>query len=297
MDWPRAKTLLIIAFLVADLLLGLRLWSDRRPDQQASRYLEEAGRLEARLEAAGIALMQPLSQRLPALPPLNLTVGEPDLQFLLEEFVRPLDGSETVPRPRGYRGEWGALELGEHGLITWRTTAVGSLAVTGGRSEPLDPFNELTARTAADAFLGATPGWPEDLGFNHTIFDPTQGLYRVYYHQQYKRNPLFQGFVEITVTPRGIQGFQQRRVQVLREAGPAVAVVPAGEALEVVLDRLPPKDGVLVVQEMSLGYYNEDLAASVRAAPAWRVLMADGAAYYIDALTGSVMGDPGETNP
>lgn len=303
MDWPRAKTYLILAFLLADLFLGFRLWTERRVGEETTRVQALQQTLDARLEATGVALEKEPPSRVPHLPELLLKPRS--WESLLPGSVVPvvLEPFSSVPTG-GTRGSflmndpdqvqsqeemkqtyyWGGGRITVNettGRLTWRREGPPNTVY-------IENFNEVKARFEAEQFLRSLGLFQvKDLRFDYILFNEPNSFF-ARYTQEYDNLLLFRNYIALTVTPYGVESFELRLSAPQQEVGNRRALVSGTEALLTVLDLLEIKPKVVL--EVVLGYYEPRLrSGTLRAVPAWRILVDSGAAYYVDAYSGELL--------
>lgn len=277
MDLSRAKTILIISFLLLNLFLAGRLW-------QLSRYLPAGSALTAAevdqvrqaLAEAGYDLLTPLPREVPRLALLHverqsLIASEWQLQvFGTTETEKTVMDGKTV-----YRWENQRLEITEDGLLLLYRPAPGP----GGGNAAEDN------RQTVEKFLRERGFWREDLRFDLSL-PGGDGTNHYRYVQTFQGMPLFAGYVEVRVTEGLVREIRAYRLQPLELSGREVRVISAAEALAAFAGKgLPLPDRRII--SVSLGYFSQEYDASRwEIAPAWRIVTADGRMFYVNAFTG-----------
>lgn len=279
MDLSRAKTILIICFLLLNLFLAGRLW-------QFPRFIPAGGVLTAAeveqarqaLAEAGYELATAIPRQVPRLALLHVTrrplhVSEwQRLVFGTTETEKTEENGKTVL----LRGKE-RLEIGVDGRLVFHRPA----PVPGGGE------TDENNRQSVESFLRERGFWREELKFDLS-FPGSAGTSYYRYVQMFQRLPLFAGYIEVRVTDGKIREVRASWLQPLEFSGHEVRVISAADALTAYLSKeLSPPDRRVV--DITLGYFSQDYDASRwTIAPAWRIAAADGRLIYVNAFTGEL---------
>jgi hypothetical protein len=276
MDLSRAKTILILCFLLLNLFLASQLW-------QVSRYLPAGGALSATeveqaqlaLASAGYELSALLPRQVPSMALLHVTrqsLAVTDWQrrvFGTSETSKAVQDGKTVFLLENER-----LEITPYGQLKF--SLLDYRRGTGADS-----------RQSVERFLRERGFWLEGLKFDLS-FPGEPGTIHYRFVQIFQKLPLFAGYVEVRVTEGKIREVTLRRLQPLEFSGREVRVISAAEALEVFISKdlfLPDKR----ILDISLGYFSREYNASRwEIAPAWRIAAAGGHFFYVNAFTGEL---------
>ncbi|MCM3747919.1 two-component system regulatory protein YycI [Paenibacillus pasadenensis] len=264
MDWGRAKSILILAFLLLNVLLGYQLWSDIRERVQPSSNLAE---LSPDTLAAMKAKRIELSGSIPK--------ETPELQDLTYRYVstrippKPSAAEKNETQPAGPAGE---EELG----IIPLDTPVDSRIVFE-REDLLKALGDIIPEL--DQYEVDTPGF-DDRKFV---------LYRMV-----DGRPMFNVRVELFYSNQKITGYRQDRIELLPadDKQRPQSVLPASRAVRPeIIEKYVPEDAS--IKEIRLGYkegqlFNSDTQVST---PSWRILLEDGSVIYLQANSGEVLTD------
>ncbi|HHY92957.1 MAG TPA: hypothetical protein GX511_06410 [Firmicutes bacterium] len=285
MNWARAKSLLLLAFFVLDLVLAaLYLNLERRPSGQAADGQVEPELVE-RLAHKNVSLATELPRDTPALALLRVGIAKENPYARALEFFGSLEGVEVT------RTAQPLLELvftrGGEELLFYTS----GVTVYSHRWEK--PSGEQTPAGAADkarVFL-AQHGGLTGLTLTRVVPYRREGTYLVEFGQSYGRFPLVgaSGAV-LVVTPAGVENCWRRQLTVFGESGRPRTVISAAEALwALALERARPEAAPLTVQEGTLGYYNKIYNADEwEAAPVWRIWTGGDTYFYVNAFTGEL---------
>ncbi len=293
MDWPRAKTILIVAFLVLDLVLAAQLWLG-----PASATLAPAsGRVREDLLREGIVFSGPLPPRPPArMRKLRVRVLPVDAGLLRDAFFPGTPGGAGPDGQSGalvFRRDGEQLTVLPQGLILYerRDLAPG---------EPAAAFDLAAAVRVAGEFVRRRGLLPADAGLDYAIPAPggRPGAYQVFFGQRYGDWPLFGGYLGVEVVSGSVRALEAVWLDVAGPVGPRQQVrVTAEDALRSLVTQLSgrgPAGGGgtarLLVERVDLGYFAflRPGATEWEAVPAWRVLTRDGRAFYVNAYLGTL---------
>lgn len=284
MDWRRARTILLIAFAVVNLLLvdALRGDGETFPTLLGSVSRSQEQQLRVRLADRGLVL--PAGMGLPKTPPpmgFLRVEYRPDLTFRLLQLAYS-QGKDfdilSIPR----------LDPATEAIV-YRPQARGDAA----REVRLE--NRGQVRQVAEDFLRARGLLPVGAVFSG-VFPQADGRLMVEFVPQYGEVPIFSGYVRVWVSDRGIEEIAQFWITPLglKEAAPK-AVRPAAEALLRLAGHLEQAgNGSRTIADIQLGYYSGPLATgsvaegvnSWETVPVWRITLDDGQQYYVNAFNG-----------
>lgn len=284
MDWRRARTILLVAFAVVNLLLINSLWGSggSLPTLLGSGSRSQVEQLRLRLADRGLLL--PAGMRIPDTPPpMSFLRVEyrPDLTFRLlqiESFYGMSPGSVTRPR----------LDPATQAII-YRPRAQGEAA----REVRLE--NRGQVRQVAEEYLRSRGLLPDGAVFSG-VFAQADGRLMVEFVPHYEEVPIFSGYLRVYVSARGIEEVVQFWITPLglKEAAPK-SVRPAAEALLRLAGHLEQSGtGGGTIADIQLGYYSGPLATgnvaegtnSWETVPVWRITLESGQQYYVNAFNG-----------
>jgi hypothetical protein len=278
LDLSRAKTILIICFLLLNLFLAGRLWQFPRYIPAGALTTAEVEQARQALAEAGYGLETAIPRQVPRLALLHVTRRSLNaaewqrLVFGAAETEKSEENGKTVFL-------WGKerLEIEMDGRLVFSRPAT----VPGGEEAAED------SRQAVENFLRARGFWQEDFKFDLS-FPGGAGTNYYRYVQTFQRMPLFAAYVKVRVTDGIIREVRISWLQPLEFSGHEVRVISAQEALIAFIGKgLPLPDRRVV--DITLGYFSQDYDASRwTIAPAWRITSADGRMTYINAFTGEL---------
>ncbi|MBE3590993.1 MAG: hypothetical protein IMW98_09305 [Firmicutes bacterium] len=303
MDWPRAKSLLILTFFALNVFLGYQLSLERRTVATSGWAGAAGGRsgAEQEIREAGVRLEAPLPAAPAALPLLKVQPGKPNRESLLAAMLpqggaaahTSTPGIESLGVPGSDVYEWGTEQLFimSDVLVFYLNTRPD-----GGCPAP----SADDARRQADEFLatrmgGLPPGAAFDLA-RVDGSDPCRTA--VYYHQQFRGYPIWgkmgddaepvSGPIKVEVAQAGVASVIEQYLKPIGFTGAPVAILDPAAAVMKALAWLPKEP---VVQSLELGYFSESycMVESYEIAPVWRIRTPD-AVVYINAYNGDRVG-------
>ncbi|PLT47978.1 hypothetical protein B8V81_0110 [Paenibacillus pasadenensis] len=294
MDWGRAKSVLILAFLLLNLLLGYQLWGDvRERVQPSSNSAELSPETLAALKAKRVAFSGVIPKETPELHDLTYRyVGRAGMP---SADADPEDGGSAAAGGGAASGagrndsgnadepeDAGAEPDGAGEGITPLETPVDSRVV----------FQREERLKALGGVIPELDRYELDtLGLDDRKF--------VLYRMEDGR-PMFNVRLELYYSDQRITGYRQDRIEMLPadEGMRPQPVLPASRAIrsEVVEKYMP--DGA-AIKEIRLGYkegqrFDSETQVST---PSWRILMEDGSSIYLQASSGEVLIDKPEPSP
>ncbi len=287
MDWPRAKTILIICFFAGNLILGHQLWMEQRGspllDEVLQRSEDEALVVLAdKLEQVGLELRGELPAEASRMYSLKLSRHEPAVEMLRRALFPPDEGEPVIigGRLRGHQTDDAILVVGVSGAVRFQRTHRS----TGGDLSA-EEAESLSTSFLLDRGLGL-PGMQFDYV---SRVEPDQ--YIVFYCQEHRGRPIYGGGIMVLVQGDQVRGYQQLGYTAVGHTGRARAVIPASQAISANMQRISTAAGDerAAIVEVTLGYYAgmspED---EWTVDPVWRLRLENGVLVFINAFTGAI---------
>ncbi|MEW6546816.1 MAG: hypothetical protein AB1446_07875 [Bacillota bacterium] len=302
MDWPRAKNILIIAFLGVNLLLGYRLWAGpATPNASLYRVTaREVREVTAQLRERGVVLAAEIPRRARPLPLLTVSNPQPDPAALAARFLGA--GAKVVAQGEVWVGRKGqeAVVIYPGGEVFYRRlpassagaapgslapagAAAGSPAATGG-GEP----DATRAVQLAREFWAQRGGLPAggELDYRTPVGG---GRYLVVFTCKTAGHRFFGSRAMALVGPHGVEEAYAAWPVPEKPSGSARPILPATEALVRAVPFLVKKGAVVV--QVEAGFYSPVYdAREWEAVPVWRVRLGSGTVLYVNAYTGELEG-------
>jgi len=281
MEWEKAKSYLLLFFILLNLCLGGLLLAESR----RYRVTPEREQTIIAIMAQNNITMNPRLIR--RFTPMR-TMSVSGFYYNTDDLVRIFFGNATVHRSydfRGYRVSRRPAELViSNGFISYTNPR--------GRGE-LSALTSDEAQRLTDAFMRAH--WPD---FRLDIIYEGQDWFLLSYRQVYRGHMIHTNFIEFFVTADGITRIEMEFSQVLGwESAEQHPIVSPDEALLTFVQRVRATSLVspMVITHMDLVYFQEDGStdadATHRAVPFYRVFVAgDGSdPFLINAVTNEMI--------
>lgn len=299
MDWPRARAILLLTFLLVNAFLAWRLWGGGavRPLPESGLAALQVSETRVRLAEQGFRLEADPKPHPPVRPLLRL--GPPGE----ERQGRVVTRLVAVRR--------------EPGDLVWRQDG-GAVVWTGGSPWGKPPRSgPRGAREAAEAFLRAADlASVADLTWSRSQLLP--GGYAVEFVPLRGGLPVYAGWVRVSVGPGGVTRAQVFLPEMEEVRGELKGVLAPTEALLRLAGHLAAapavgaaapagplgaghggRNGRATFTDVALGYYapRPPGARSWDAVAVWRVLTGAGDVYYVNAFTGELVTAPQDPAP
>ncbi|MBP1932306.1 two-component system regulatory protein YycI [Ammoniphilus resinae] len=249
MDWRRAKTLLIIAFLLLDSFLAFQLWSGRHEGVEVGeQFLSGSTNLQDVLQARGITLKVETPTDTPVMNYLNIKYAD----FRTTQV-------QTLPNQSGDR--------------------IGNV-LQSRFHEPI-PLPEDQREALKNRLKG------QILFIDEYERDPAvTDKDRIRYLQQWNSYPLFGATLDLRLVDQRIVGYTQAYYQVVNK-GSGKKVISSLTATRTLIENGFIKNGE-TIDAIDLGYYGHTYDAEIQVlAPVWRIWHA-GKVDYVNGITGVI---------
>ena len=255
MDWRRAKTILILAFLLLDSFLAYQLWTSRGDELEFTQQVEgSSSSLQDMLSARAIEVVIEMPADMPEMYYLNVKYEDfssaglnklPNQRVHLAGNVLTSQFLSSIPSPESVaKGEF-SKKMNEHILF----------------------FNEYHP----DPILSAAD--------------------RMIYLQSLDSYPLFGGILQLDIKDEKIRGYQQTHFQVINK-GSGKRVISSVTALRTLIENQIIQSGE-TVHSIQLGYYSHTYDAEIQViAPVWRVIHGRKQVHYVNGITGVIEKTP-----
>lgn len=283
MEWERAKSYILVFFLLLNIALGVMLFiEDRRytltPDQEQL--------IRTVLSQNGITMDAVPLQRFPPMRQIEVTGFYYDIDALLDIFF---------PNPGGVvRSHQFGADIFQYGI---RHMSISNGFIffddpTGYMANPNPPpFTEDWAISLADSFIqDHFPDFWQD-----SIIYTEEGL-RIIYRQMYSGVLVHSNFVEFLITPIGIRQVEMQFGEIIGHTGTPVSIFSPDEALVSFVQRVRhlAMAEPMTIRFMDLVYFQEyvsDQDYVYIAVPFYRIFTAcgDGRPFLVNAFTNVII--------
>ena len=284
MEWERAKTYILLFFVLLNLILGgLLLAENRRYTLTPEREQE----IVAIMYRNNITMDARLLRRFP--PMRAMYVG--GFYYNRDQLVEIFFGETDVARvfgPRGYiiTSDNGQLVL-DHGWISYDNPSGH-----GSREDWMQSLNQTQAQRLTDAFVS-------DHWSDFELDDIVVGYdwLRLSYRQVYRGYMIHTNFIEVTVTVRGIVRVEMQFGQVIETQRERQPIAAPDEVLLTFVQRIRDhvQDTPMVVTHMDLVFFQEEGSSNpegrYRLEPFYRIFIDgdEGDPFLINAFTNKII--------
>ncbi|NPV69804.1 MAG: hypothetical protein HPY55_04025 [Firmicutes bacterium] len=268
MNWSRAKTALIIAFLLLDTALGFQVWEQTRGAAREYGAITSADlrNVKARLESDGVRLACSLPRGPAPLPYLVLRPGAARAREVLDRL--------SVPKPGGVASLATLLDNGT--VIYTRDVAAGGKPVTRNAAVQ-------QARAFIDEYVGKSAGLELDYAL------ASGDSWVVDFCARVDGRPLFSSHATVKVFPAGLAEARFVWYEPVGYSAQRRSIIPSTEAVVTAAVALGSSARGRSIVAVTLGYYSEPYdARQWESVPVWRVLFDDSREIYVNAHTGEV---------
>lgn len=264
MDWSKAKTYLILTFLLLDIVLGYQYW--RLRDEQAS-YVQSFTEQLQDVRQLLAAQKWDLQTEVPR--------NTPEMGFL---HVRYFGGSQA---------EW-QKQVGGADRLLYK--APGQVSVTLSDKNFVANPEQAGIGEQLLSQLGTLVWQKENYRFDRTSIDK-DGSGIITYLQSYNGYPVFSAPLEVLIQQNKAVRYNQVALQMKGEEGGKKQVISAILALRSLSESIDKTDKTpdnKVIRDVRLGYFSRTYNADEwYMTPVWRIIT-DRDTYYVNAMTGEV---------
>lgn len=286
MDWPRAKTILIICFFAGNLILGHQLWEDQRGTpllvEVLKRSEDESVAVAEQLEQVGLELKEDLPTDTPRMYSLTLSRRKPEVEELRKALFASDEGEPVIigGRLSGHQTDDAVLVIGASGAVRYQRTDLPS-----GMDLSPEEAKSVSNSFLSDGRLGL-PGMEFD--YLRRI-EPNQ--FFAFYFQEHRDWPIYGGGITVRVQGDQVRGYQHLWYNALGYTGRARDVISASLAISANIQRISAAAGNerAAIVEVTLGYYAGMSSEQQWVAdPVWRIRLENGVLVFINAYTGAI---------
>lgn len=255
MDWSRAKTIFIWAFLVLDLFLGYQVSVTRNLQWSNPEAVKgAAGDIELYAKQQNITLMTEIPQETPEMKYLNVE----------------------------YQGFQNLMDMMPGQRITLQKTAIVSYFNKPFPASDVKNQEEWL-QSISQRVMYTSYYHPDRFLTNNT---------RLFYWQYHGRYPLFVAPLEFGIEDNYVKKYKQTYVHI-RNQGSGRQVISAHTALRSLVENEIIKQGERI-EDVTLGYYGYYYDADIQVlAPVWRFIH-NGKTDYINGFTSAIERPPDE---
>jgi len=291
MDWSRAKTYLIITFLVLDLVLGYQYLTTKQQAQgYVQSYASQLQEVRELLRMHGMILITEVPKETPEMSFLQVSRPKQAVEDILKGTLRDVqmienDESRETMKFKANEGEF-------------NVTGDGYFSMRLEPTLPVETGNNAKLSAHVMQKLGPLV-WKSDL-YREDMTVPT-GSERmvVRFLQSYDKYPIFSALLEVHLQNSEIILYNQKALEIGTSQERSQRVLSATAALKSITEIEDRNAGtstgttqqkeMRVIRDVKLGYYSPNYAdADVwYLVPVWRIVT-DQRSYYVNAFTGRV---------
>ena len=280
MDWPRAKTILIISFLVLDLYLAYLLFYvpglRAAPQQLGTEDIENLMRLSKHYNVELLVFPKPLQVHpLPDIALQELMLDKDAVQTIARLWLG-LNYTSTLEEDEAL-----LFEAGERSLrISQASLACYNLQYQDAAADGNDisGTNQEAIATAKD-FLAQHLGSEQAAHYqaNMVIKNPMQHGHVVELSRMHKGLPVFMDSYRFLISGGCVSAFTARQASVGKPLGTKQSLVDAQQAMKRYLAQLgTPRQESIAVLDVALGYYlMPNQTDELQMTPVWRFYTTD----------------------
>ncbi|HHY14357.1 MAG TPA: hypothetical protein GX526_06980 [Thermoanaerobacterales bacterium] len=284
MDWSKAKTILIIVFLVLNIFLGGNLWlkSSAKSDITivSANEIDEAKKI---LKQEGIIVKADIPKKVSPQPFLTVSYtkinGEKTaLSFFGElEEVEIFNDEDNITYQKGDR----QLIIMDKGIISYFDNEDSEIIYSD--------LNKEKAEKIAYEFIEEHVGFPQNAVHDRTVFYDQSDSYLVEYIQLHNGTYISSSCIDVLVTPGGVKSYYCAWIDPLGYSGKPKKIISSVHALFQIVDVFAKNEDDIIVTDIQPGYYSRQYNAEKwHAVPSWRIKTNEGDTYYINGYTGEL---------
>ena len=281
MDFKRALSILIIAFIVLNVFLVLNIWARERPVEDYELTLSQQQEIQSLLDEKGIEIQAEIPEKWQLQPFLEVGYKEVDEEKVIDDFFgqNASPKVELLDNGKNYNYDNKQLIIMENGIITF-------FDKQNKKSD--EQITKNQAIKMAQDFMQSHGGIPKDAEINSIVYDEKSNGYLVQYVRNYDGFFIANSYIDILTTPLGVKSYYQCWLKAYGYKGKKRAVISPLIAVLRVSEELKEHDST-VITDLKQGFYSRFYDAKRwEAAPVWKVQLKSGDIYYINAYTGEL---------
>lgn len=289
MDWSRAKTYLIITFLVLDLMLGYQYLTTKQQAQgYVQSYASQLQEVRELLRMHGMILVTEVPRETPEMSFLQVSRPKQEVEEILGQTLHNvhLIENDQSRETMKFQADEGAFNVTGDGYFSMRLEP--TLPVETGNSSKLS----LHVMQKLGPLVWKSNLYREDM----TVPTGSERMV-VRFLQSYDKYPIFSALLEVHLQNSEIILYNQKALEVGKPQEHSQRVLSATAALKSITEIGDSNTGtnttqqkeMRVIRDIKLGYYSPNYAdADVwYLVPVWRIVT-DQRSYYVNAFTGQV---------
>jgi len=273
MEWERAKTYLLIFFLLLNAGLGLLLFAE---DRRYTLTFEQERRIRTILDQNNVILYELPMRRFPPMQPLSVT----GFYYDRDELIRILfEDPLTVERRRTFEGyifqDASRQMIISSGFVFFEDP--NGFRQWGG-FQPTLALGEITDASVISLTTGFINSYFPDFVQDGDPFvsEDDNGGVRIIYRQEYRGTLVHSNFIEFLVTSVGIYQMEMQFGRVIGHSGTPTMIFSPDEVLLTFVQRVGhiAQENPMSIRDMDLVYFQEyisDQGGPYNAVPFYRI--------------------------
>ncbi|GEM_PF-4484630 len=286
MDLPRAKTILIIAFLILNSFLGYQIWQQSQPANAriVPGEVREEKDLLAYLYKSGIDVQTEIPEASKELALLQLSFSDLVDPLWWVQLFFP-DEQNLIPQVKVYK-EGPILQLEYFVNDAYLSVS------TNGHIHYRNPFPDEVSYSNeelfVEEFIERHGGLPINAILTQKITNQSESIY--VYNQQYKDSIVFASEIRVTLRDGQVVEYERVWFDVIGYTGQKRTSFPIDALLwSIVFAKEPLFAEPKQLIDISLGYYSLPYDSTrFEATPVWRFLFKDGTTVYYNVVNGQL---------
>lgn len=296
MDWSKAKSLLIIAFILTNIFLVYNIWGETFKHDEIqtvnNKYLDD---VEQYLNDNGINIDTHIPEEIVSLPMLvvrykNFDSDKTAEMLLGKDYNKTTEafGSDDLKREIFKKGNKKLIIEGNKRLIYKNMNG-------SDRDYTLD---EETVMKIGDDFLKQYKLMEDDIVLDQIYYGTeehidSEPVYKLIYNQTYKNKFLGESYIHVYVNNRGVIAAEAMLLEYESTQQQRKKIIPATEALMKSMGAiLKENEKPIFIKEVEVGYYFSPAyytesdwkeIDSGTALPSWKITIQNGKTYFIEA--------------
>jgi len=279
MDWTNTKTILIIALIITNSILGLYLYTQK--EQVTLGWTEDKEAMEDIIEvlrSRDIFVDDQLDIKSEKHTDMEVAYQIFNMEEESKRFFGNTYMTEEISVSRGQE----SIETVDKTLLIYANDSLIEEALE---------IRDEDAKKMGNEFLIDVGFWTEDVYLAGTKKD-FKG-YELTYKQQHKDKFIENSYMRIRIVNGGIKELERKWFNIIREDDIPVEIIPPSKAMFHLIEELyeedPDRRAAVYVQSIDLGYRLDTSIFSSNVysgevSPYWRIKTESGNEYFIKAL-------------
>lgn len=278
MDWTKTKSILIIALIITNCILGVYIYNQKQMENvKWSNEKNELNEMIKVLEDRNIFINKSV-------------VFEEEKAVNIEVAYQVFDINQEAYK---FFGEDAVIS---DGFVTYKKEQLEILDTlllykNNGYREVSLSITEDEAQNMGHSYLEKHGFWTDDV-YLSSINKDYKG-YELMYKQQYNGKFIENSYMRLHVVNRGIQEFERKWFDILKVDREPVQIIPASKALFYLIGEIyeedPARSSEVNIISVDLGYRLDTSIFSSNiysgeVSPYWRIITEDNKEYFIKAL-------------